>query len=136
MRRAALALGLLAAAAAAAARPEAARPAFRWRGVLEGFYGRPWSWAARRAYMPWLAERGFNLFVLAPKDDPLLRERWREPLPAEYRRELRRLAAAASESSVELAWTLSPGLDLKPGDAADLAAAVRKYESVLACGVR
>ncbi len=50
------------------------------RGVLEGFYGTPWSWSARRSMVRWMGENDFNLFVIAPKDDPAHRDRWRDPL--------------------------------------------------------
>ena len=48
-------------------------------GVIEGFYGPPWSWEQRLDVMAWCHERGMTHYVYAPKDDPLHRERWREP---------------------------------------------------------
>lgn len=115
---------------------QANAPRFLWRGVLEGFYGKPWSWKERQNFIPWMAQRNFNLFVIAPKDDDLLRQHWRKPLPKDYINELRNLERVARKNSVELVWSLSPGLDLKPRDPSDLAAAIKKYESVLALGVR
>ena len=56
---------------------------FVHRGVIEGFYGPPWSHADRL----WLVERigswGMNRYVYAPKDDPLHRAEWRTPYSAE-----------------------------------------------------
>ena len=38
-------------------------------GVIEGFYGQPWGWAARADALPFLAARGFSFFLYAPKAD-------------------------------------------------------------------
>ena len=51
------------------------------RGIIEGFYGRPWTWEERRHVGGVLAAAGMDTYVYAPKDDPLHRERWREPYP-------------------------------------------------------
>ena len=46
-----------------------ARPmgrAFAVRGIVEGFYGRPWSHAARLDAISFLSPRGLNAYVYAP----------------------------------------------------------------------
>ena len=52
-------------------------PGFAHRGVIEGYYGAPYTHADRL----WLLERmgawGMNRYVYAPKDDPFHRARWR-----------------------------------------------------------
>ncbi|HEY4397239.1 MAG TPA: beta-N-acetylglucosaminidase domain-containing protein, partial [Acidimicrobiia bacterium] len=45
------------------------------RGVIEGFYGRPWSLTDRLEMIEFLAERGMNAYVYAPKSDPKHRDR-------------------------------------------------------------
>ena len=50
---------------------------FKVRGVIEGFHGQPWTQAQRLEMIDFLAERGMNTFVYAPKDDPKLRDDWR-----------------------------------------------------------
>lgn len=117
-----------------AALPCAHAAAFRVRGVLEGFYGRPWTWEERRAMVRWMAARGFNLLVIAPKDEPLQRAEWRRPLPPAYVKELARLAAEARQAGVVLGWTLSPGLDLKAGDPVEVRVAAAKLKAVRAAG--
>ena len=42
----------------------------RLRGVVEGYYGRPWPHAARRDVIRFLGTHGLNTFVYAPKNDP------------------------------------------------------------------
>jgi hyaluronoglucosaminidase len=54
-------------------------------GLIEGFFGRPWSWGARAEAVRFLAPYGFRFYLYAPKADAFLRRRWQEPHPeAEY----------------------------------------------------
>ena len=107
-------------------------------GVVEGFYGRPWTEAERRMMLHFLGEHGMNLYVYAPKDDPYHREKWREPYPPQEMLALKRLAAEARTAGVELVFAVSPGLDQRfsgwAGEA-DEKAMLRKLESVHAMGV-
>ena len=52
------------------------------RGVIEGFYGRPWPAAARALYAHWLADLDLNCYLYAPKADPYLRRSWASHWPA------------------------------------------------------
>ena len=63
-------------------------------GVIEGFFGRPWSWAERRDAVAALAPHGYRFYLYAPKADPWLRRRWQEPHPEP---ELEELAAFSVE---------------------------------------
>ena len=38
-------------------------------GVIEGFYGPPWSRAERLQLFDWLAAWGLNTYLYAPKED-------------------------------------------------------------------
>lgn len=51
------------------------------RGVVEGFYGKPWSPECREAVVGMLAPLEGAAFLYAPKNDPFHRLRWREPYP-------------------------------------------------------
>ncbi len=51
-------------------------------GLIEGFFGRPWSWAERAAAVRFLRPHGYSFYFYAPKADPWLRRRWQEPHPA------------------------------------------------------
>ncbi|MBA3846880.1 MAG: beta-N-acetylglucosaminidase domain-containing protein, partial [Planctomycetes bacterium] len=50
-------------------------------GVIEGFYGQPWSAAERVQLFDWMAAWGLNTYLYAPKDDLHHRASWREPYP-------------------------------------------------------
>jgi hypothetical protein len=106
------------------------------RGVIEGFYGAPWSHAERLRMLSFIGGLGMNLYVYAPKDDPFHRARWREPYPADVAQLLGELAAAAAASGVEFVYALHPGLDLDPASDADHAALGRKTRELHALGVR
>lgn len=54
-------------------------------GIIEGFYGRPWSWPERSATVVALAAHGFRTHLYAPKADITLRGQWRSPIPAQWR---------------------------------------------------
>lgn len=50
-------------------------------GIIEGFFGRPWSWTARAEAVAFLAPHGYSFYLYAPKADAFLRRRWQEPHP-------------------------------------------------------
>ena len=58
------------------------RPPKFW-GVVEGFYGRPWTHEQRLELIDFLARRGMNTFIYGSKDDPLVRRDWRLPYVGE-----------------------------------------------------
>ena len=47
-------------------------------GVIEGFYGPPWTPAERVELFDWMARWGLNTYFYAPKDDLNQRAIWRE----------------------------------------------------------
>ena len=77
-------------------------------GIVEGFFGRQWSWQARREQVRFLAGQGFGTYLYAPKNDAFLRKRWFEPYPAAELAALSGLAAAAAAAGLEFGIGLSP----------------------------
>ena len=45
-------------------------------GLIEGFYGKPWTWDDRDGCVSFLCENGYRFYIYAPKTDPYLREKW------------------------------------------------------------
>lgn len=76
--------------------------------LIEGFFGRPWSWAERRDAVAFLGPRGFRHYLYAPKADPWLRRRWREPYPQAELEALAAFAAACRDAGVRFGAGLSP----------------------------
>ncbi|AZI44709.1 hypothetical protein EHF33_17600 (plasmid) [Deinococcus psychrotolerans] len=105
-------------------------------GVIEGFYGRPWTAFQRSRLLGWMQGWGMNTYLYAPKDDLYHRARWREAYPEAERLSLGELVEAAQQRGVDFVYALAPGLDLNWQDEADRAALLEKVDSVVALGVR
>lgn len=105
------------------------------RGVIEGFYGPPWTLGARLALIDFIAERGMNAYVYAPKSDPKHRNRWREPYDEHEAGHFHRLAERATGGGVRLGFAISPGLDIDYTSAADRTALLTKLLRLLDAGV-
>ena len=102
-----------------------------WCGALEGFYGAPFAPADRRSFLTWLGAQGGRDYVYAPKGDPLLRDRWREPFPDLTW--FTNLAAHGAETGVRLSVVLSPGLDWAGED--DIPVLLAKLGSLRDAGI-
>lgn len=111
------------------------KPAFRVRGVIEGFYGPPWTHAHRLRMLQFLEDMKCTHYAYAPKDDPFHRERWRDPYPARQMREFTQLAEAAQARGVKFVFCISPGLSMRYSRRADFSALWRKVEGMLDAGV-
>ncbi|MBI1993526.1 MAG: beta-N-acetylglucosaminidase domain-containing protein [Deltaproteobacteria bacterium] len=85
---------------------------FQRRGIVEGFFGPPWSMAHRAAIFEFGARRGMNTYLYAPKDDPYHRERWKEPYPEREWEELLKLIHAAQKRRIDFVYGFHPGKGL------------------------
>ena len=78
-------------------------------GVIEGFYGPPWSQRSRLAMVRQLGDCGLDSYVYAPKSDPLHRgARWMEPWPLDELERFRELAEVGRALGVRVVVALSP----------------------------
>jgi hyaluronoglucosaminidase len=76
-------------------------------GLIEGFFGRPWSWADRAAAVRFLAPQ-YRFYLYAPKADIFLRRRWREPHPDAELESLAAFRAVCLAEGVRFGIGLSP----------------------------
>lgn len=83
-------------------------PTLARRGIIEGFYGEPWSHDERLAALRLAGRLKLNSYVYAPKDDPYHRERWREPYPQDDLARLVALARAGRDEGVDVVVALHP----------------------------
>ncbi len=110
-------------------------------GVIEGFYGRPWTAEARLDVVRQVGAVGLDTYVWAPKSDPTHRAAWSEPLAPERLRELGLLAEVAETAGVRVHHGLSPvGIAARRGgqyvtDDAAAAALRRRVADVRGAGV-
>ncbi|PDQ35891.1 MAG: hypothetical protein B5766_03675 [Candidatus Lumbricidophila eiseniae] len=110
-------------------------PAFAERGIVEGFYGRPWSHKQRLDMIRFTGERGMNRFVYAPKDDPLMRRDWARPYGTDDLSRIAALAGACTQHGMELVYCISPGLSIRYSSPEDIDALIAKLLSVSVLGV-
>lgn len=109
---------------------------FERRGIVEGFFGPPWSMAHRAAMLAFGAARGMNTYLYAPKDDPYHRERWRLPYPEPEWRELCRLIDAAQQSGIDFIYGFHPGKELCFGAPEPVGILLHKAARLHDAGVR
>lgn len=77
-------------------------------GIIEGFFGRPYSWDERAAMVRALAPAGYGFYLYAPKADARLRRGWREPFPDPELGELAAFAQTCRDAGVRFGVGLSP----------------------------
>ena len=76
-------------------------PAFRFRGVVEGFYGTPWSHETRLSILDHMGRYKMNSYVYGPKDDPYHNvPDWRKPYPADEAAKTSELCSRAERNHV------------------------------------
>lgn len=104
-------------------------------GVVEGFYGRPWSHEDRLSIIRFLGENGFTHYCYAPKDDPYHRRKWREPYPPDLAQRLKELNEACKRARITFCFAISPGLDIEYSNPEELQKLVSKLEPLSRDGV-
>jgi hypothetical protein len=77
-------------------------------GIVEGYYGKPWGWAARARTVSFLKPYGYGFYLYAPKFDLFLRERWAEDHPQDQFAALKTFALHCRSQGVRFGVGLSP----------------------------
>ncbi len=113
-------------------------PTVPFRGTVEGFYGQPWSFEARKSQFRFYGDVKMNAYIYGPKDDPFhgFSSRWREPYPEADAQRIAELVQVAKENKVNFIWAIHPGVHISWKDDADIKACVAKFEMMYALGVR
>lgn len=111
------------------------------RGLIEGYYGIPWSDMSRKSIMDFGSYFKMNIYAFAPKDDPYHRDLWWEPYPEEPLGVIAELAAFGESRYNHYTWTIAPfKADSKPiredNKETGLAQLIAKFEQLYAVGVR
>ena len=111
-------------------------PSVRYRGVVEGFYGTPWSHQARLSQLKFYGKNKMNTYIYGPKDDPYhSAPNWRLPYPDKEAAQLQELVAVANENEVDFVWAIHPGQDIK-WNKEDRDLLLAKFEKMYQLGVR
>ena len=98
------------ASGAASKQPSGTSSVIPIRGVIEGFYGPPWTTAERISMFRFLETEGLNTYVYAPKGDPYQRTDWRSPYPSAQLAQMRDLVTAAKQDHIRFVYSISPGM--------------------------
>jgi len=77
-------------------------------GLIEGFFGPAWPEQARLDFAPFLQQHDFDFYLYAPKADPHLRKKWREPWTIEYKAKLKHYSEHFRNHKVKFGVGLSP----------------------------
>lgn len=77
-------------------------------GIIEGFFGRSWSWEDRKNYAQFLALNEYNFYIYAPKDDKNLRKHWQTDWSVDVKKSLSNLRQAYRAANVQFGIGLSP----------------------------
>ena len=105
-------------------------------GVIEGFYGPPWSPAERHQLWDWMVRSGLNTYFYGPKDDLHQRAIWREPYDEAGLKEVQDAVEGCRQRGLRLIYACSPGLDVTYSDPADRRAIEVRLTQLMQVGVR
>ena len=104
----------------------------KFSGLIEGFYGPPWSEEDRISVGQWCAARGMTHYIYAPKDDPKHRHEWRHPYSA---KELASFDRVIAGCGLQFGFAISPGLSMDYDDLDDRRTLLAKLTAVIERGV-
>ncbi len=111
-------------------------PALPYRGLVEGFYGTPWSHEVRKGLINFMGQNKMNNYLYGPKDDPYHSSpNWRQPYPPEEAANIADLVKTANENRLDFYWAIHPGKDIR-WDKADYDSLVNKFNMMYDLGVR
>lgn len=93
------------------------------RGIIEGFYGKPYSSEVRKDLLRFMMRNKMNCYVYGPKSDVYHSGKWTEAYPTELteaqrksgfvtQQDLREFTDVAHQTKVSVVWAIHPGDDL------------------------
>ena len=110
-------------------------PSVVQRGLVEGYYGNPYSEANRKGLFEFFGRQKMNVYIYGPKDDAYHKDRWREEYPANLAAKITEYVNAAKANKVEFVWAIHPGNDIQWNDT-DRRNIVNKLKAMCKLGVR
>lgn len=106
------------------------------RGVVEGFYGTPWSHEVRLSLIDFYGKFKMNTYLYGPKDDPYHScPNWRLPYPEKEAQHIKKLVDASNQNYVDFVWAIHPGQDIKWNEE-DYQNLINKFNWMYDLGVR
>ena len=120
----------------------------RNRGVIEGYYGVPYSAAVTKDLFEFMARYKMNTYMYGAKSDPYHSRYWAEPYPTEITEEqksigylsqdmLREITEVSHATKVNFIWAIHPGAAFTDASDKDVNSRImNKLESMYDLGVR
>ena len=105
------------------------------RGLVEGYYGNPYSEANRMSLFEMFGRQKMNIYIYGPKDDVYHKDKWREKYPAAQGKKITQYVNAAKANKVDFVWAIHPGNDIQWNDT-DRRNIVNKLKAMYELGVR
>jgi hyaluronoglucosaminidase len=84
-------------------------PSFKFRGIVEGYYGTPWTYEERIDMFKFMKNHRLNTYIYGPKTDIYHREKWCDDYPEDEINKLASLVKEANNAKVDFWYTISPG---------------------------
>ncbi len=110
-------------------------PSVVQRGLVEGYYGNPYSEANRMSLFEFFGRQKMNMYIYGPKDDVYHRGQWRENYPADQAEKIKQYVEAAKANKVDFVWAIHPGENIQ-WNKADSVNIVNKLKAMYDLGVR
>ena len=105
-------------------------------GVVEGFYGTPWTKEERSCLFQRMYRWRLHYYMYAPKDDSKHRSDWREAYTETELATFKQLHLAAEHNNVEFIYALSPGLNVSFSNPADRKSLLSKFQHLQSVGIK
>ncbi len=99
-------------------------------GIIEGFYGRQWTWPQRFALPELLRQWRYSSYIYAPKADVSLRSHWQQDFSASHRDNLLKLGEQCRRAGISWGLGLSPAGLQGSYSAADKDKLARKVSAI------
>ncbi|CAK9299287.1 unnamed protein product [Gordionus sp. m RMFG-2023] len=103
-------------------------------GIVEGFYGRPWTIEQRKELFKRMNKLQLNTYMYAPKDDTKHRTYWRDLYSKAEGECLTSLIKCAKQNNIDFYYALSPGLNITFSKTKDIEAIKKKMDQVATFG--
>ncbi len=100
-----------------------------FKGYIEGYYGKLFSFAERSHLLKVLKKNGANVYVYAPKEDPYHRRYWREAYPKAWQKEFQAFVAEAKHLGISVIPGMAPGLSYNYTSKADYKTLLKKLQA-------
>ncbi len=120
----------------------------RDRGIIEGYYGVPYSAEVTMDLFRFMARYKMNSYMYGAKSDPYHSRYWSEPYPADITEEqknigflsqdmLRQITEVSHATKVNFVWAIHPGTAFTDAAGKDVNSRIMdKFESMYSLGVR